>query len=498
MFNACVYILKGNSNILHKIFSVSVPLLAFLAFSCTGFAKEFKGTSEYYVADLTTKEIALNFARDKAKQNALEQAGTYVTSLSESTNGLLTKDDIKVVTLGVAKLKPNSENINYTAPDQNGAVILSYSAVFDIDDKEVEKNIKNYQISSKELREAKIKNENQQNFINELGSLYQELQKEFTNAKTNKKSYNDSIINIQEGLSASEYRELANKYFDKFDMENALIYYKKELESYDKSYINSSEKYKNINKIYAMMGIATCYSNLHQIDKAEAILEDALKIAEEDRFKAKLLSDIAIARMNQGAKFDDVINLLNKALIIFPDDDVYASRMNTYFTYGNWRKALEDYERLSEDGKRSPAITGMAALCYVEIGNADKALQLDAIITKNYRMYESQFGKTILDHYKYIFPFIRGKAYFTRYGNTRDEGDIDKAIKEFTTYLDLAPANDFYLFQAYFHRGVCYCEKEDFKSAYNDAMMVLTIKPNYEPAKLMIKLIEEEQKERQK
>ena len=112
-------------------------------------------------------------------------------------------------------------------------------------------------------------------------------------------------------------------------------------------------------------------------------------------------------------------------------------------------------------------------------------------------MYESQYAE-IYNHFKYLFPYVRGKAYFMRYGKNRNKDDIDKAIKEFTTYLDLAPANDFYLFQAYFHRGVCYCEKEDFKSAYNDAMMVLTIKPNYEPAKLMIKLIEEEQKERQK
>ena len=64
-----------------------------------------------------------------------------------------------------------------------------------------------------------------------------------------------------------------------------------------------------------------------------------------------------------------------------------------------------------------------------------------------------------------------------RYEKTESKEDVDKAIQEFTAFINLAPANEPYVVEAYFHRGVCYGIKNDIKSAYNDAMMVLTIKP---------------------
>ena len=481
----------------NKFFSVIVPSLAIFGFSCIGFAKEFKGTSEYYVVDLTTKEIALSFARDKAKQNALEQAGTYVTSLSESTNGLLTKDDIKVVTLGVAKLKPNSEHINYTAPDQSGTVTLSYSAVFDIDDKEVEKNIKKFQIDNKELKEEKIKNENQQSFIKHLGELYKEQQKKLINKKSKDKTdYNKAISQIREGLNAVEYREIADSYAKKLDAENALIYYKKELEAYNRAGINVPEEYNNICKICTMKHISFCYSELHQIEKAEAILEEALKLAKDDSLKAGLLSDLAMVQIKKGEKLDIVINLINKALSICPDDQIYSDRMALYFFYGYSQKALEDYERLSKERQQLPHVALLAAICYAYNGNYEKALQLDELISNKNKMFESEWG---LAYTNYVFnwSFVRGKAYLMRYEKTESKEDVDKAIQEFTAFINLAPANEPYVVEAYFHRGVCYGIKNDIKSAYNDAMMALTIDPDNEQAKSLIKMIEEEQKEKQ-
>ena len=479
----------------YKIISSILSLLVGFAFSSVSYAKDFKGTSQYYIADLSTKNMALKFARDSAKQAALEQAGTFVTSLSESKKGLLTKDDIKVVTLGVAKLKPNSEHINYSAPDQNGIVTLSYSAIFDIDEKEVEKNIINYQINSKELKEATLKVENQQNFIKELGVLYQELQKKYANANNDKTTYSHSITNIREGLSASEYRKIADDYLINLDFKNALIYYKKELESYNRIGFSSTDNYTNNNKILAMHGIAMCYNGLHQNEQVETILEEALKLAKEDHFKAFLLTQLAKARMAKGERIDNVINLISKALSIYAGDEIYSERMGVYCTFGKWEKALEDYERLSEENKKALWNISIAAVCYAWTGDADKALQLDALRSKYDKKFESDYG-LIYTNYKYIWSFARGKAYFERYGKNRNIEDIDKAIHNFTAFLNTAPVNDLYLVHAYFHRGVCYAEKKDYKSAYNDAMMVLTINPDYEPAKLMIKLIEEEQKNR--
>ena len=78
-------------------FLVKTILLLVMFTNSIVFAKEFKGTSEYYIADIQTKNTAIIFARDIAKQSALEQAGAFVSSLSLSSKGLLQKDDIKSI-----------------------------------------------------------------------------------------------------------------------------------------------------------------------------------------------------------------------------------------------------------------------------------------------------------------------------------------------------------------------------------------------------------------
>ena len=72
---------------------------------------------------------------------------------------------------------------------------------------------------------------------------------------------------------------------------------------------------------------------------------------------------------------------------------------------------------------------------------------------------------------------IHHRAYeaFYRGLSAADKGDFDKAIKDFTTTIELKP--DF--FGAYNNRGVAYFEKGDFDTAIDNYDKAIEIKPDY-------------------
>ena len=75
---------------------------------------------------------------------------------------------------------------------------------------------------------------------------------------------------------------------------------------------------------------------------------------------------------------------------------------------------------------------------------------------------------------------IHHKAYeaFYRSLSAMDKGNFDKAIKDFTTAIEIKP--DF--FGAYNNRGVAYGEKRDFDTAIQDLTTAIEIKPDFADA----------------
>ena len=96
--------------------------------------------------------------------------------------------------------------------------------------------------------------------------------------------------------------------------------------------------------------------------------------------------------------------------------------------------------------------------------------------------YHNISAKTV---YNDLHGFIRiqdihHKAYeaFYRGLSAMDKGDFDKAIKDFTTAIELKP--DFFV--AYNNRGAAYGEKHDFDKAIQDFSTTIEIKPDYATA----------------
>lgn len=114
-------------------------LLALLLLPAICLAQEatFVGKSEYIIA-VGTGTDAEAIALEDAKRLALEQAGTYLESLTIVENNAVTLDRIKVIARGTAKLVPGSIRKQYETIDPStGAQRLVLTAQFAIDPDEV-------------------------------------------------------------------------------------------------------------------------------------------------------------------------------------------------------------------------------------------------------------------------------------------------------------------------------------------------------------------------
>lgn len=66
--------------------------------------KTYDGVGEYIMSDFETFDVAQQRAKQRAEQNACEQAGVYVESRTEVRNAQVTKDEIITMTSGILKI----------------------------------------------------------------------------------------------------------------------------------------------------------------------------------------------------------------------------------------------------------------------------------------------------------------------------------------------------------------------------------------------------------
>lgn len=66
--------------------------------------KTYSGVGEYLMSDFETFDVAQQRAKQRAEQNACEQAGVYVESRTEVQNAQVTKDEIITMTSGILKI----------------------------------------------------------------------------------------------------------------------------------------------------------------------------------------------------------------------------------------------------------------------------------------------------------------------------------------------------------------------------------------------------------
>ena len=427
---------------------ITILLLCLLISNIT-FAKDFLGTSEYFITDPSTKNIAIEFARDKAKQTALEQAGVFVTSISESSKGVMTKDDIKAVTLGFAKFKPDSEKAIFSKPNQDGSIVLSYSAIFSIDEKEIETNLVRLKQDNRAIENLKLQILSEQKALFELENRYKELQKKFTTLTTEKEKndYKNAIVEVQNDLNAMGYFKIAVDCMTRENYKDALVYFDKTLERYsDYAYNNPAPWLTEfLASIFFQKG--QIYMKGNQLAQAEAFFNSAIQIKPDYYYPYTYLALLYVMTKNESKS----ISAANMAVKLRPDDDQsYIARMSAYGNFGKYKEACSDFWKLKNPGPQA-TYAGWWYLLDKDYKNAirvfDMALQYNPLDVPAYHG--------------------RGRA---NAGLKRDQD----AVNDFTKAVTLDPKD----FHAYAERGASYVYLKQYQLAYNDAILALSHNPN--------------------
>ena len=89
-----------------KKFLATLLIVCSLFFASTVNAevKTYSGVGEYLMSDFETFDVAQQRAKQRAEQNACEQAGVYVESRTEVQNAQVTKDEIITITSSILKI----------------------------------------------------------------------------------------------------------------------------------------------------------------------------------------------------------------------------------------------------------------------------------------------------------------------------------------------------------------------------------------------------------
>lgn len=167
-----------------------------------------------------------------------------------------------------------------------------------------------------------------------------------------------------------------------------------------------------------------------------------------------LFGFFAIRTIDQISIWHDPISLWSHQIGVSPSTyEAYTNRGTAYYNDGQYRLALQDYNKAVEHGPNY-------SISYYNRGNAYSAMQ--------------ETDKAIKDFTKAIELNPRNANVFSNRGNAFNSvGDFQRAIEDQTTAIGINPKNaDFY-----FNRGLAHTGLGEFKQAISDYSKAIELNP---------------------
>ena len=307
----------------------------------------------------------------KAKREALEQAGTYLESMTIVKNYAVEKDEILALAAGVLKAEIVSQK-NYASEDAFGIIVV---AKVDVDTSILEERVK-------KLLQDRVHLEK-----------YQEIKQRENELLTKIKRLEEQNRKLYASLSEVEKHK-------KQDPKTQLK--EQNRRPYALSFEGQEQKKKELKKQFKEVSLA-----LSAVD----FNEKAIALWENNRYSD---AQKALEYLSQAIRLDPTYS------------DAYNSRGALYFSLGEYRRAIVDY---------------------------DRAIHLTPD-------FSSPYGN-------------RGVSY-------RYLGEYQKAIADYTQAIRLDPQKA----MAYYHRGNAYCELEKYQKAIADYTQAIDLDSNYATAYL--------------
>ena len=403
-------------------------MVVFLLFPVQSLAasKVFEREYTYSASEADSKLTCRVIALEQVKRLLLEELGTYLHSISEVKDGILTKDEIVSLTAGVVRTEIISEHWDGKVYRLKATIKADPDYVI----KAIDRLRKDRQ-KSKDLEESQAR---AKQYLNEIERLKQELTKaKGETLKRKQIEYGQAVKN----LSAEDWFEKGLSLANSKRYEEAIMAYSKVLDIDPR-----------LAGAYYNRGTAWVRKGNH--DSAIADYNSALEIKPRD----------AVAYNNRGTAWickgnhDMAIADFNSALEINPRHaKAYSNRGLVWADKGNYDMAIADYNSALEIKPRFAEAYHNRGAAWVYKGNYDMAIaDFNSALEINPRFAEAYGG--------------RGAAW-TRKGNH------DRAIADFNSALEINPRYA----EAYCYRGLARADKGDFWQASADARKGLCLNP---------------------
>ena len=140
-------------------------------------------------------------------------------------------------------------------------------------------------------------------------------------------------------------------------------------DTYGKGIATLEHPEKNNWVIFYFRGI--CYERSHQWPKAEADLQEALKLFPE---QPHVLNYLGYSWIDQGVKLDEGMDMIKRAVQQRPDDGYIVDSLGwAYYRLGNYEEAVKQLERAIELKPEDPTINDHLGDAYWRIGRVLEA-----------------------------------------------------------------------------------------------------------------------------
>jgi len=414
--------------------------------------KEIVSEGTYNMGDGETPSVAESRALLKAKQIAVEQAGTYVESYSKVKNLTLTQDEIQVLASGLMEVEILDKKRTVVGDGINFWVKIKAKVNPDKME-EMAKRVKEKSVVEDYKRIQETYANSQKEIVQlkkELVQAKEEKEKKKVEAKISKE---EILFQADEWYSKGYEHSLNNK------LDEAILAFTVAIKLNPRDYVAYHDRGETyLRKHLYDMAIADFSRSLTEATSAHEI---SLELGNQwpGPFFKKIFS---YNYNNRGAAYykkgqaDLAKEDFDKAIAIDPDDTAaYFNRGKIYLNEKAYDKAIANYSKAIDLGRKDVEMYKGRAAAYAAAGQYGKAIEDLSLV-----MSISP---------DYLTLSTRGALYFTI-------AQYDKAIDDLNKAINLNPSSSDY--SIYSVRGSSYLNIAQYDRAIDDFNKAIKLNPS--------------------
>ena len=473
--------MRIGGNFLKRVKWVAIMLVFCIIYSFSSISAvgaeshSFYGIGEYTMGGFETINVAEQRALQNAEQNALEQAGVFVSSFTETENLKITKDEIRVITSGIIKI---SQKNLIKSTTSLGDIHITAKIMAIIDTDEIKTNLKNTQQLEQlaiQYHQLEEQNKAQAQELDRLKAVEKsngKLSKNELEAKghildnaflANSKIKEAQILYRKTDFQTANYL-LAEAI--QIDPDNFMAYTVKALVDISrndkKAGIYDATKALEFNKslsmnsmLYTVRGL--CYLLSRQPELALVDFNQSIAI---DPHNAYVYADRGRAYL-QLKQLSKAMDDLNRSIALAPNQSqAYSYRAICLGLYGDYKGSVADLTRVINGDEHSAETYALRAHNY--------------IMLHEYSLAINDFNQAIMLKAEPEYYINRGQTYAKM-------GRQIKAIQDTTKAICLDANNA----KAYFYRAKLYIAQKDYHLALDDINSYLALDPSNSKAKVL-------------